>query len=263
MHLPMKLGGVGTARSYPRTAEPVVDKRWGHVGRCGVRDCLRLPSLIHGALFALAATVLAIPRLQEGRLDDHLVALLPLTFVLMFPVGVAAVAWQRKAGMAGLLPAREKGARGLVWALVLGVACMLGAVWLDAGYLAILKEKGDPVLLRLQYPDTVYGAWALLLWGAGFHTLFFVAGGLAFFARLTNVLWISIVMTVAVRAVVSILRVRDAGMEQLLPDVLLSSVVLMTIKCLLLVRYGLPAPIVFGVVLDSRHFIRLTDWSDT
>lgn len=228
-----------------------------------MKDCLKLPSLAYGGLYSLAVTTLAIPRFQEAGLGAPMPGVLFFCFVVMFPVGVAAVGWQHKAGMVGLLPKAPVVIRGLIWAVVLGCLLLIPAVLLDQDYRAILERREEyALLLHLQYPDTPYGVLASMLWTAGFDLLFFVVGAMAFFTRLTRSIWVSILLTVLVRMFVSYLRVHGTGLESILLSVLLSSAILIFCKCWLLTRFGLPAPLLLGVLLDSRHFFSLVQGTE-
>lgn len=216
-----------------------------------MRTYLSFENLVKASALSAVATAMAAPRLIEGRLS--LAFFIPAAFLALVLVGGAATAWSTSAGMAGLFPERRRLLKGLGVALALALIFLPAALWLDPVLRSALEETGDMQRLALRYPATLRGCLALMLWAAGFETIFSLAAVISFLARLTGSAWAALAGAVLLRLWMTYLQCAGAGLESVMPLFMVSSAILMGVGGLLFVRAGLPAAALFTALLDARH----------
>lgn len=218
-----------------------------------MREYIAPANLRHALLLGGTVTLMAVPRLVQAGVARG--ALLGATLAGMTLVAGAATAWSGKAGMCGVFPKRRRALYGLLAAALLGTttaACLLPLDPLLRGAL-VAAGRGD--LAALTFPRSGAGALALLLWGAGLETLFFQAGALAFFARLTGSTGISIAAATALRGFVAYRQLAAANLSDLVLLVVAVQMARALIGCLLYARAGLPAAAAFSATVDARHLL--------
>ena len=159
--------------------------------------------------------------------------------------------------MPGPFPERGRMLKGM-WIAVL-VALLIAPVlfWTEGGIISELKANDNQAALKLMYPASIGGCLALMLWGAGFETLFFRAATMSFLARISGRQWIAVFGAVIFRVWVSSVKYGDVGLESSVGLRLAGVALLSTVSCLFYVRAGLPATMMFAATLDARHLVRL------
>ena len=150
-----------------------------------MRTYLAAGNLVKALALAVPVTLLSYPRFREADVDAPLYALVAM--VLMTLSAGAVTAWGGQGGMVGAFPGRRR--------LLLGLAAGAGLALLmlplrlfivDPIVHPIIVATGNTRLLRLTYPGSHAGRMAVMLWSAGFETLFFTATAMAFAARLSQ-----------------------------------------------------------------------------
>jgi hypothetical protein len=168
-----------------------------------MRDYVSEDNLKRALPIAAVVTLLSLPRIHFTGFPLGMYGV--AAFLSMLLIGGAATAWGRKAGMAGCFPDRRLWIGGvLVASLVLLVLVPIQRYVLDPPILAAMEQSGAPETFVLRhYPITTLGRAAMVLWTAGFETLFFVAAPMAFFGRLTGRVWVAVVFTALFRTTVT------------------------------------------------------------
>jgi hypothetical protein len=220
-----------------------------------MREYLTVENLWRAAAWSALVTCMAIPRILQTA--QSLAFYLPATFVSLMLVAGAVTAWGSRGGMVGPLPAWRRLLAGV------GVAALLVLVWLplatpmDALLRQALTASGKAGLIQLAYPNTPGGCWALLLWSAGFETLFFQGAAMAFVARITGRQDVAIIGAVALRVYVTHRKLTMEGLAPVPPVALYLSALSSLVACLLFARGGLPAAMTFAAGVSARHFLSL------
>jgi len=111
-------------------------------------------------------------------------------------------------------------------------------------------------LLTLTYPATVGGCLALILWSAGFQTIFLQAAPMSFFARLTRNRSVAFGLCLALRVFIAYRQVVFAGLTDGIGLFVVSAVGAAAAGCILFVRYGL-APAVFLAAILDLHVLSM------
>ena len=216
-----------------------------------MRDYLSISNLGKAAGLAALMTLMSVGRLVQGQ--KSLAFYIPVTFCAMMFIAGAVAAWGRRAGMAGIVTDRRTLCSGVALALLLALLALPVYVWgLDAILRNALRSATSRTLLNLSYPATVGGCLALMLWSAGFQTMFFVAAPMSLFARLTNRQSVALGLTLAVRFYVMHRQMTEAGVSAAVP--LFYGLALATTLAggLLFARYGLAPAMLFAAALDLR-----------
>jgi membrane protease YdiL (CAAX protease family) len=218
-----------------------------------MRDYLSGANIAKAAALALVVTAMSLPRCAQAGLPLGVYTL--ATFVSMTLVAAAGTAWGTRAGMCGLFPGRRRMLGGV--GVAAGVALVLAPVYIlsDGTLKEIVEATGDAVQLRLQYPSTVQGAVALLLWSAGFETLFFVVAPTSVVARVTNRQTLAIVLPVVVRALVVYYKLGLEGVVAATPLFLARTAVGGVMACALFARSGLVPSMTLSALLELRHVL--------
>ncbi len=222
-----------------------------------MKDFLTEQNLRRAVIHSLVVTAMAAPRLAEAELPMAFPWLLLFTFAAMTAVAGAAWAWQRKAGMAGMFPSRKAMITGMVWAAAAGavIAGILQAT--DPLLREAILNRGDERLWQATFPSTAQESVSRMLWGAGVQTLFFTAAALGFFTRLVGGLRTAILFIVCLRALVTLHKFANAGLNEVILPYVALAVLNGTISCLLYARSGLPAAMTFSATVDLRHFLNI------
>ena len=208
-------------------------------------------SLVKAFLLGATVTLMAVPWIRRGGMDLWMAV--PVAFMAMVLISLAAVSWEHRAGMHGVFP--EKGrmliGMGLAGLTVL-VLAWISTFWLDRVFESTMRQAGRTDLLALRYPDSPGGQAAKVLWAAGFETMFFQVGAVSFFSRLTDRQWLAIVGAVSFRGMVTSMQLSQAGLVDATWLFIMMSVATSAVACMLYVRAGLPAAMLFSAVLSLR-----------
>lgn len=218
-----------------------------------------LDRLLKAGALSAAITLMAVPRIMVGRLD--MVASVAVAFMAMTLIAHSAWIWEHSAGMAGMFPERGRCLVGLAVAALLGALLLLiRLVYLDPVYEFALTRGGQDATFVLRYPDTMFGAVALVLWVAGFETMFFLAGVVAFFARLSRRQWVAIAGATGVRLLVTGLQLSQSGTNDATPLFVVGIMVTTALGALIYVRAGLPAAMLFSAIVSARPLTPPPAW---
>ena len=195
-------------------------------------------------LFGAVMTLFSSPRIFAS-------AVLPVyyvipAFALLTLVAAAVTAWGQCEGMKGAFPQGKTMLYGLVPAFILLILLSpLKLFWLNPLFYSALQETGNVGALRLGFPESVTTGIALTLWTMSFETFFFQAAAMSFFAKLTKHIAAALVLSAMLRFFVTWLRIEGIGIESGQVEILSNAVLMNLLSCLLFMRYGLPAPMLF------------------
>ncbi|MBN1669932.1 MAG: hypothetical protein JXR37_02790 [Kiritimatiellae bacterium] len=220
-----------------------------------MRDYLSEKNLLKAAALGAVVTLMAVPRIEAGGLRVGVFAV--GAFLGSTLVGGMATAWGTRAGMCGLFPDTRRILYGSAAAALLASVLMPLAALFDPILKAAVAEAGGERLLSLQFPDTAFGVLALILWSAGFSTLFFAAASVSFFARVCRRQHIAIALAVGLQVLVRYQQLAGGGVSHGVPLFLAESIVAGLVPCLLFARAGIIPAAVFNAVLDARHLWRV------
>ncbi len=200
---------------------------------------------------------MAVPRLLEAELAMRFPLLLVFTFLVLTIAAGSAGAWQHKGGMAGLFPARRAVWAGVFLAVVTGVVVAGILQALDPVLRDAIIVREDRQLWTSTFPSTPTECISRILWGAGFQTLFFTAAAMGFFARLIGRVWLAIVFTVCLHAIITVRKFGEAGLSEVTVPYTAIAMINGLVSCLLYARAGLPSAMTFSATTDLRHFLNL------
>jgi len=208
------------------------------------------------ALLGAVMTIFSAPRILSS-------GVMPFQFVISAFAGLTlvaamATAWSRSAGMNGLFPPRNILLRGLLLASILLIVLLpIKVFWFNPLLYAAVERTGDETALRLLFPDTLTSGIALMLWVMSFEVLFFKAAAMSFFARLTNSLSAALILSAMLRVFVTWLKISEIGVEEGLFLILAHAAFINVLSCLMLARYGLPAPMLLagGLAIYRWNFL--------
>ena len=217
-----------------------------------MREYLSLSNLGKALLLSALCTLASVPRITEGGLNPRF--FIPAAFLSLTFIAGAVTAWSTSAGMAGFWPDWRRQLRGIGIALLAALLLWPVALKLDPVVRAAFAAKSDTYTLLLQYPDSVAGVAALVLWAASFELLFFVAAPAAFFARLFNSKWAAVVGPALARVFVAYYQLTAGQITDAVPLILVTYGAMTAASCFLFSRFGLAAAAVFAAVVDSRLF---------
>ena len=222
-----------------------------------MRDYLSGRNLVKSMLLSAVITLMSMPRISvaELRLSAHMPAELAefllcfyvlAAFLVMTLIAGAVFAWGRHGGMAGPFPSSGRMFAGVgIAAAVVCVILPVNFFWISPLFRAGLKATGNDALYKLQYPATVGGCLAFMLWMGSFETMFLRAAPLAFLARLTGNKKIAVAFAVCFQVALVVKRLALEGIGDHFVLFTAASAATGLISCLLYVRYGLPATMVF------------------
>jgi len=186
-----------------------------------------------------------------------LVLYVPAALTSMTLVSGAATAWSHHAGMCGLFPERKRMWIGVAIAVTLSALLLPVYEWASPHFERAMQGASRPDLIRVQYPSTVGGCLALMLWAAGFETMFFRAATVSLLARLSQRQWVAISLTVLLCVGIMRLRLNAAGITDMRPAFYAAAAGANLVGALLFARTGLPATMVFFAGLQLHLFLRL------
>ena len=214
-----------------------------------MRAYLTESNLVKAAGLAVMVTLMSVPRLvQTGR---PLGLFVVMTFLVMTLVCGAVTAWSRCAGLAGAVTARRTLMRGAAAAAAVGLGSLpIQVFWLDPLLRHALAGGANHSMAALSYPATVGGCLALILWSAGFQTIFFQAAPMSFFARLTGSRLVALGLCLALRVYVAYRQVVYSGMTDCLGLFVVSAAGTAAVGCVLFARYGLAPAMLLAAALD-------------
>lgn len=219
-----------------------------------MREYLALSNLVKALLLGGIAAAMAMPRIVQAGMNPVLGGV--TAFVAMTMIGGMVSAWNKKAGMAGLFPAWQKCLGGVAVALVAGCCVSVLSLYvIDPVVKHVFSVTGNGKSLELMFPDSTKECVGLLLWSAGFEILFFEAGAMSFFARLTNNSSVSVLGAAGLKMFVVFNRLSGLGITDEIPFFVISSGAISAMACILFAKSGLPATVVFSIVLSLRHFL--------
>lgn len=218
-----------------------------------MRAYLSESNLVKAAGLAAIVTLMSVPRLiQSGR---PLGLYVPVTFMAMALVGGTITAWGRCGGMAGIAAERRMFPRGVAVAAVLAaLALPVQVFWLDPLLRHALAAALDPSARALSYPATAGGCVAVMLWSAGFETVFLQAAPMSFFSRLTGRTRVALALCLALRVYVAYRQVVFSGMTDGTAALILSAAATTAAGCMLFARFGLAPGMLLAAGLDLHLF---------
>ena len=199
---------------------------------------------------SLVLTLAAIPQILRYTSGPSAL-LLSLTAVLGLWANCGFVlAWSTSAGMAGAFPEWKRQYPGLILALLLGLCSIpvghfLGPVLREA---AAAGQYSDSAFL--EFPESPAALVALMLWSAGFSTIFLTAGLASLAARISGRLWIACLVVVLLRAWITWSK---AGEIEGLVAILAFRSISSLISVVLFARFGLPSAMLYGAAVCLRH----------
>lgn len=220
-----------------------------------MRKYLAVANLKNAAILGIAVGLMALPRILEGK-DRLVLVRMIAVFPSMIIVAGAVTAWGNRAGMCGPFPDKARTRAGTCIALVAGLLIAPFLFWQDAGTADLLSKTAFLSELHLPFPSTLTACLALILWSAGFETLFFRAGTMSLLTRVTNRQWIAIAGAVLLRLSVNVLKIGQVDMDAMMILELAGMIVVTTVGCILYARAGLPAAMTFAATIDARHLVR-------
>ena len=94
----------------------------------------------------------------------------------------------------------------------------------------------------------------MVFWVTGFETMLFQAGAISFFSRLTQRRGLVILGAVAFRTLVMSFQLYDGGVVDAFPVFLIGTAATSALACLLYIRAGLPAAMLFSAVVSLHVF---------
>lgn len=220
-----------------------------------MRDYLAVENLKNATFLGIAVGLMAIPRILEG--SDQLAMIRILAVIPSMTIIAGAVtAWGARGGMLGPFPARGEVRRGIWSAIASGLLIAPFILWQEAAGMGLGDSPTTLAERNLPLPSTLTGCLALMLWSAGFETLFFRAGTMSFFARVTNRQWTGVVGAILISVAVRSAKMGEVGLDSVMVLRLVGIGIVTTVGCLLYARAGMLAAMVFAAVLDTRHIVR-------
>jgi hypothetical protein len=225
-----------------------------------MRDFVAKQNFRNASLFSALISVLCLPQISRyAHLTPQpwitLLMLLSGCFLGMTVVCGMVLAWSTRGNMAGWFPERSRQLKGA------GVAVLLAALMLG------IQLKWDPAMmaqaakgpyadsLSLHYPSTVSGVFSLALWASTFETLFFTAGAMSFFVRISGHVWIGAGFCVLLRFLINLLKLSDNLPPEFLYIILPAMLAVTLCSCLLFAWAGLLPLMLFHFLLACRHVI--------
>jgi hypothetical protein len=216
-----------------------------------MRDLLSEDNLVKSAGLSAVLTLMSVGRLvQSGK---SLVFYVPITFLVLIFVSGAVTAWGRCAGMPGIITERQTFRRGIGVAVVLSLIFnVIFIFWLNTIMREALLNAENSVAAELLLPATMGGRLALLLWAASFQVMFLQAAPMSLFARLSGARNVAIGLCLAFRAFIAYLQIDVIGINEHIPLVVISMLLISLTECMVFAKYGL-APTIFLAAGINLH----------
>jgi hypothetical protein len=188
---------------------------------------------------------MTIPRLLAWGVP--LAFYIPATFLSMTLVSGAATAWSTSAGMCGLFPAPRRQLAGMAIAAALAILVLpIFMLYIDPVIVPAIAAKGGQEMLMKRYPVTLSGQIALLLWSAGFETMFLQAAAMSLLSRITGRQWMAVTAAVTLRILLYSHQLDELHILSENPHLLFIAGLMTTASCILFARFGLPAAMVLS-----------------
>lgn len=176
-----------------------------------MRKYLKPANLATAAVIGLIVSIMAIPRMLNGELP--LSIYFPAAFLAMTLFSGAVTAWGGCAGMNGLMTDRTKLVPGLLIVLLFSLLVIPIQVNVLTPLIhARFASAAGKSFMALRYPPTLDGKIALLLWSAGFESIFFYAAPMSYFSRLSGNRWIALILTAIFRIFVVFKGLNNEGL---------------------------------------------------
>jgi len=134
------------------------------------------------------------------------------------------------------------------------LALPLYVFWLDPILSAALQGAPRRSLMALSYPSTVTGRLSLVLWSAGFQTMFLQAAPMSLFGRLTERRSVAVGLCMALRAYVACRQMAEAGLPGGMSFFVASVLVTSAVGCVVFARFGFVPSMLFAAGLDLHVF---------
>ncbi len=217
-----------------------------------MRDYLSLRTLRTATVLSALVTIMSVPRLMQAEwpLDFYL----PATFLAMLLVSGAPAAWSEKGGLNGLFP-RGRVLPGIGIAILLSLLALPYHYYVAPVVRELLESTGDAELIAMNYPDSISGRIAAVLWCGGFQAMFFYAAPMALFCRLLRRVWPAILLTVAMKVLVVAYGFSQAGIAHGALPAMCASAAATVVASLLYARAGLLPTMVFVAGLNLHLFV--------
>lgn len=200
----------------------------------------------------VVVTMMAVPRMMLAGVP--LSRYIPASLFSMTLVAGMATAWGHYGGLHGLFPERRRMLTGLMAALCLALLAIPMARRLDAMRAALSDAGVIEHWVSQPPPAEPVAVAALLLWVAGFETVFFQAGVISYLARLFKNWRPALCGSVILRGVIAYVQMgRDLTVDGAL-GFQIGALIDATVAGALYVAAGWPAAAAYAVVLAMRHF---------
>jgi hypothetical protein len=220
-----------------------------------MRKFISTPNLKQAVGLAAIITAMSVGRiLQAGAVPSLQI---PAAFLAMIFVCGAVTAWGTSAGMPGIVTDRKTLVQGTLVAICLSlIALPLQIFWIVPFIYKSLLASAKPSLAALMFPATVGSQIAVLLWSAGFQTMFMQSAPMSFFARLVNRQSIALALCLVFRAYVAHRQLAGAGLAGMEPVLSLSTLLATAAGCLVFARFGLVPTILLSIGLNLHLLLR-------
>jgi hypothetical protein len=218
-----------------------------------MRDFLSMRNLLQAMALSAVVTATSSPWILRAGMWPGL--LIPSSFVLMTFVCGFVTAWGTSAGMPGIVTDRRTLVRGIIAAALLSLVVIPIQVFItDPILYNALLGSAKPSAVNHAFPAAFGDRLALLLWGAGFQTMFLEAAPMSFFARLAKRQHLAVGFCLVFRAYVAHLQIAQQGMTDAVPLFLVSNILVGAAGCILFARCGLLPTILLSVGTSLHLF---------
>jgi len=218
-----------------------------------MRNFVSENNLFKAAGLATVLTFMSVGRLIHGGYP--LGIFLPLFFVVMIFVSGAVTAWSQYANMPGIITDRRTFLYGAGIAVALSLLALpVYVYWLDFPLRKALLSMARSSAADLAYPSTTGKCLSLLLWSAGFQTMFLEAAPMSLFARLTGRQSIAVTLCLVLRTYIAYRQMTDAGMVSHLPLFIFPSLAANLAGCILFAKFGLAPAMILSAGLTLHVF---------
>ncbi len=216
-----------------------------------MRDYLTERNLCRASVIGIFVTAMAVPRMMLAGVSLPLY--IPAGLLSMILVAGAATAWGRYGGLHGLFPDRRRMIAGIMAAVALAIMTLPVAIRLDALRVELSAAGAIDHWIAQSPPTEPMAVAALVLWVAGFETIFFQAGTISYLARLFKDWRPALAGAVILRGMVSYAQMgRDLSVDGAL-WFQIGALIDATVAGTLYVAAGWPPAAVYAVVLAVRH----------
>lgn len=145
--------------------------------------------------------------------------------------------------------------RGMAMACLFGGLLLLVAIrWIDPVVRPAMESAGPVSWVRLRYPTTVYGKWALVLWSAGFETVFFQGAAMSFLARLTKRPSPAVIGATVLRTLVAIRQLEAVDIGDPAGLIVVATATGAFAACFVFSWGGLPSAMLFSAIVSLHVF---------